>query len=259
MKRMEKIRLQKILAEAGIFSRRKGEDAIAQGRIKVNGETITEQGFKANPYEDSITCDGKLVKIQPKTYILMNKPAGIICTCKDDEGRTTVLDIIKHVDERLFPVGRLDYNTTGLLLLTNDGEFAQKMMHPSGGILKTYSARVRGVVTKRTIDKMLAGITVEGIKYRFQHVRVEKASENNSSLVIGLTEGKNRHIKILCQALGHPVSKLSRITYGPLKISNLQPGDYRHLSPKEIGALLHTSGKAPVAKTRSGVRRGRSR
>jgi 23S rRNA pseudouridine2605 synthase len=178
----------------------------------------------------------------------MNKPAGIICTCKDDEGRTTVMDIVRHVDERLFPVGRLDYNTTGILLLTNDGEFAQKMMHPSSGVVKTYLARVRGVVTKRTLDKMLAGITVEGIKYRFQHVRVEKSSENNSSLLIGLSEGRNRHIKILCQALGHPVSRLSRIGYGPLKIGTLEPGDYRHLSPKEISALLHTSTKKPSTK-----------
>jgi 23S rRNA pseudouridine2605 synthase len=238
MKKTGKIRLQKILAEAGISSRRKAEEAIAQGRVKVNGITISAQGVKADPGEDVITFDGKPIKIQPKTYILMNKPAGVICTCKDDEGRTTVIDIVRHIDERLFPIGRLDYNTTGVLLLTNDGEFAQKMMHPSSGIIKTYHAKVRGVVTSKTVDKMLAGITVEGVKYRFQSVRVERSSENNSSLIIGLTEGKNRHIKILCQALGHPVSKLTRISYGSLKVGNLAPGDYRHLTQKEVGSLL---------------------
>jgi 23S rRNA pseudouridine2605 synthase len=239
MKKTGKIRLQKILAEAGLFSRRKGEDAIAQGKVKVNGQTVTEQGFKADPFHDSITYNGKLVKLQPKTYLIMNKPAGIICTCKDDEGRTTVIDLVRNADERLFPVGRLDYNTTGILLLTNDGEFAQKMMHPSHGMVKLYSARVRGIVTQRTADKMLAGITVEGVKYRFHSVRVEKSTDKNSSLLIGLTEGRNRHIKIVCQALGHPVSKLARVGYGPLKLGNLGPGDYRHLSPKELGTLLH--------------------
>lgn len=247
MKKAGKVRLQKILAKAGFFSRRKGEEAIAQGRVKVNGQTVAEQGFKADPYQDSITLDGKPVRLQPKTYILMNKPAGIICTCQDDEGRTTVIDLVRHVDERLFPVGRLDFNTTGILLLTNDGEFAQKMMHPSFEIVKTYMAKVRGLVTKKTADRMLAGITVEGVKYRFHSVRVDKNTDKNSTLLIGLTEGKNRHVKVVCQALGHPVSKLSRIGYGPLKLGNLQPGDYRHLSKKELGALLH----GPVKKTAS--------
>jgi len=246
MKKTGTIRLQKILAEAGFFSRRKGEEAIAQGRVKVNGKTVTEQGCKADPSHDTITLDGKPVRLEPKTYILMNKPAGIICTCKDDEGRTTVIDIVRHVDERLFPVGRLDYNTTGILLLTNDGEFAQKMMHPSSGIVKTYMAKVRGLVTRKTTERMLAGITVEGVKYRFHSVRVDKSTDKNSSLIIGLTEGKNRHIKIVCQALGHPVSRLSRVGYGPLKLSNLEPGDYRHLSPKELSALLHGPRKKPV-------------
>jgi len=236
--KVKKIRLQKILADAGIFSRRKAEEAIALGRVSVNGQVITEQGFKANPSGDRIICDGKLVQPEAKTYVILNKPAGIICTTDDDRDRTTVVDIIKHIGERLFPVGRLDYNTTGILLLTNDGEFAQKMMRPSSGVVKTYRARVRGQVMPKTISKMQTGITVEGVKYRFQKVRVESATEKNSTLIIELTEGKNRHIKILCQALGHPVSKLARSAYGPLKLGNLGPGDYRHLSPKEVRSLL---------------------
>ncbi len=245
MRKTEKTRLQKILAEAGLFSRRKAEDAIAQGRVKVNGIAVTELGFKADPYHDSITCDGKPVRLQPKTYLVMNKPAGVICTVKDDQGRTTVTDIIRNVDERLFPVGRLDFNTTGVLLLTNDGDFAQKISHPSSGVVKTYSARVRGVVTPKEVGRMLGGITVEGEKYRFHDVHVERATGKNSTLLIGLTEGKNRHIKVLCQALGHPVSKLARIAYGPIKLGTLQPGDYRHLSQKEISSLLHGPKKPP--------------
>ncbi len=244
---MEKIRLQKILADAGLFSRRKAEEAIEQGRITVNGEIITELGFKADPAKDRITCDRKPVKAEAKTYVMLNKPAGIICTTDDDQNRTTVVDIIKHIGERLFPVGRLDFNTTGILLLTNDGEFAQKMMRPSSDIVKTYHARVRGLVTPRILGKMLSGITVEGIKYRFHKVRIEKSTDKNSALIIELTEGKNRHIKILCQALGHPVSKLMRTGYGPLKLGNLGPGDYRHLNEKEVKSLLR-----PAIKRRTG-------
>ncbi|MBI5178872.1 MAG: rRNA pseudouridine synthase, partial [Nitrospinae bacterium] len=238
------------LAEAGLFSRRKAEEAIAEGRIRVNGEKVIEPGIKADPRHDEITCDGKPVKQQPKTYLIMNKPAGIICTCEDDKQRTTVVDLVKELDERLFPIGRLDFNTTGVLLLTNDGEFAQKVGHPSSGIVKIYLARVRGVVSEGERKKMLTGITVEGVKYRFHHVRVEKGTDKNSTLKIELTEGKNHHIKILCQALGHPVSRLARVNYGPLKLGNLGLGDYRHLSPKELKALLAATGKKGGSSTR---------
>ena len=168
-------------------------------------------------------------------------------SCADDRGRKTVIDIVNEIDERIFPVGRLDYNTTGALLLTNDGQFAQKMMRPSSSVTKTYLAKVRGVVSEKAVTRMRVGINIEGVRYRFQSVKRERSTGKNSILKIELTEGKNRQIKKVCQALGHPVSKLSRIAYGPIKLGALSSGDYRHLSQQEVKALLK-SAKEPSAK-----------
>jgi len=153
---------------------------------------------------------------------------------------------VDEIDERLFPVGRLDYNTTGALLLTNDGEFAQKMSRPSSSVIKTYLAKVSGLVSEKTMSRMLAGIYIDGVKHRFRSVRLERITGKNSILKIELTEGKTRQIKKVCQALGCPVVKLSRIAYGPIKLGALAPGDYRHLSQKERKALLR-SVKTPSA------------
>jgi len=146
--------------------------------------------------------------------------------------------MITEIKERLYSVGRLDFNTAGLLLMTNDGDFSQKMMKPSSKIVKKYIARVRGIVKEPTLLKMKQGITVDGVKYRFNDVRVDRKTGKNTILHVSLTEGKKRQIRILCQALGHPVVKLSRVAYGSLKLSGLQPGDYRHLSQKEVKSLL---------------------
>ena len=246
---MEKIRLQKILANAGLFSRRKAEEAMTEGRVTVNGEVVTELGSKADPENDVITCDGVRIESQGKIYLIMNKPAGVICTCADDRGRKTVINLVaEEMAKRVFPIGRLDYNTTGLLLLTNDGEFSQKLSHPSHGVVKTYIAKVRGVVTQETMKKMIGGITIEGEKYRFHDVRLDHVTGKNSSLIIELTEGKNLIIKILCQALGHPVAKLARVGYGPQKLGNLGLGDYRHLEKDEVKALLTAAKAKPKPK-----------
>jgi len=237
----EGTRLQKILADAGLFSRRKAEEAIKEGRIAVNGETVTEPGAKADPSSDSITCDGRQVKAVSKTYIILNKPAGVLCTTYDPEGRPTVLDITKEIKQKVSPVGRLDYNTTGLLILTNDGAFAQKMMRPSSKIIKKYHAKVRGTVSEKTLSRMRYGITLEGIKYRFADVKLVRTSGNNSFLTIDLTEGKKHHIRIVCETLGNPVVKLSRVAFGPIKLSNLPLGAYRHLSEKEVKALKNAA------------------
>ena len=243
---MEKIRLQKILANAGLFSRRKAEEAMTGGRVTVNGEVVTALGSKADPERDVIVCDGARIEPQDKIYLIMNKPAGIICSCADDRGRKTVIDLVaEEISKRVFPIGRLDYNTTGLLLLTNDGGFSQKLSHPSHGVVKTYMAKVRGVVTPQTMKKMMGGITIEGEKYRFHNVRVDHVTGKNSALIVELTEGKNLIIKILCQALGHPVAKLARVAYGPLKIGNLGLGDYRHLEKDEVKALLAAAKAKP--------------
>ncbi|MBI5637644.1 MAG: pseudouridine synthase [Nitrospinae bacterium] len=246
---MEKIRLQKILANAGLFSRRKAEEAMTEGRVTVNGEVVTELGSRADPDKDVIVCDGARIEPQGKFYLIMNKPAGVICSCADDRGRKTVIDLVaEEMAKRVFPIGRLDYNTTGLLLLTNDGDFSQKLSHPSHGVVKTYMAKVRGVVAPETIKKMIGGITIEGEKYRFHNVRVDHVTGKNSVLMVELTEGKNLIIKILCQALGHPVAKLARVAYGPLKLGNLGLGDYRHLDRDEVKALLAAAKAKPKPK-----------
>ncbi len=246
---MEKIRLQKILANAGLFSRRKAEEAMTEGRVTVNGTVVTELGSKADPEKDVIVCDGKRIEPQGKFYLVMNKPAGVITSCADDRGRKTVIDLVaEEMAKRVFPIGRLDYNTTGLLLLTNDGDFAQKLSHPSHGVVKTYLAKVRGLVAPETLKKMIGGITIEGEKYRFHNVRVDHVTGKNSTLMVELTEGKNLIIKILCQALGHPVAKLTRISYGPQKLGNLGLGDYRHLERDEVKALLAAAKAKPKTK-----------
>lgn len=246
------IRLQKILADAGLFSRRKAEIAIREGRVRVNGELVTMLGAKADPEKDTITCDSRKIAVPPKLYMLLNKPAGVLTSCADDRRRRTVVDLMDEIDERLFPVGRLDYNTTGALLLTNDGEFAQKMMRPASGVKKTYLAKVRGIVTDAVLKKMLAGITVEGVRYRFHSAALERVTGKNSLLKIELTEGKKHQIKKLCSALGCPVSKLGRIAYGPIKLGMLGPGDYRHLSQSEVTSLLRS---ARAVKTGRGKKR----
>ena len=239
-----------------MFSRRKAEKAILEGRVCVNGTSVTTLGATANPKTDIITCDGNEIKQRPKLYILLNKPVSLLTTCADDRGRKTVIDLVDEIDERLFPVGRLDYNTTGVLLLTNDGQFAQKIMRPSSSVTKVYLAKVRGEVSDKALARMRVGITVEGVRYRFQAVRRERSTGKNSILKIELTEGKNRQIKKVCQALGCPVSKLSRIAYGSIKLGTLMPGDYRHLSQREVKALL-TSSKEPSAKNIKSRSRGK--
>ena len=233
----EGTRLQKILADAGLFSRRKAEEAIRDGLVSVNGKIVTEPGAKADPATDSITCKGRPVRAIAKTYVILHKPAGVLCTTSDPEGRPTVLDITKEIKQKISPVGRLDFNTTGLLILTNDGEFAQKMMRPSSGIIKKYHAKVRGKVSDKTLSRMRFGITLEGIKYRFASVTLVRATGNNSFLSIDLTEGKKHHIRKVCETLGNPVVKLSRVAFGPIKLSNLPLGAYRHLSEREVKAL----------------------
>jgi len=231
------VRIHKILSDAGLFSRRKAEEAISEGRISVNGKIVSGPGQKADPSHDTVTCDGKAVTSERKRYIIMNKPGGVVCTTSDPEGRRTVIGLVSGIKEAVKPVGRLDYNTTGLLILTNDGAFAQDMMRPASGIIKKYQAKVRGDVSEGKLKKMVTGLTVEKIKYRFKSVSVTRRTSGNTFLSISLTEGKKHHIKILCETLGNPVVKLARVGFGPLKLSGLGTGDYRHLTTDEIKAL----------------------
>ena len=238
-------RLQKILSRAGIASRRAAEQVMADGRVTVNGDTIRELGTKADVTVDDIRVDG--VRIRPPAapvYLLLYKPRGVVTTRHDPEGRPTVMGLVPPV-AGLFPVGRLDVGTEGLLILTNDGDFAHRVSHPRYEVARVYQAKVRDVPTQDTLARLTAGVRVEGERLAADHVRLLEA-ENNSWLELTLHEGKNHEVRRLMEAVGHPVSKLKRVAIGPLTIRGLNPGQFRHLTPQEIRALTH--GVRPAAR-----------
>ena len=228
-------RLQKIISEYGYASRRKAEELIKEGKVSVNGEIVTELGTKANK-DDVISIDGIVINKNIKyEYYLLNKPRQVISSALDKEGRTTVVDLIK-TDARIYPIGRLDYNTTGLILLTNDGDFANHLMHPSHNIEKTYVAKLEGIITNEDIFKLKKGILIDNRKVDIKRLKVKnKDLEKNTSLVeITIVEGRNHIVKKVFEKLNLPVIRLSRISYGFLNIDNLKSGEYRSLTIKEV-------------------------
>lgn len=229
---MEK-RLQKILSEMGITSRRKAEGLIFEGRVTVNGRIATI-GTKADPVKDHIKVDGKLlIKPEPKVYIMLNKPKDVVTSLHDPEGRLTVKDFLKGVKYRVFPVGRLDYDSEGLLLLTNDGDFAHAVLHPSKKILKTYLVKVKGILEEDEISKLRAGVKlVEMITAPAKVKRIRK-TENNSWLEMTIYEGKKRQIRRMLEKIGHSVLKLKRIKIDGIELGKLEPGTFRYLTPEE--------------------------
>ena len=232
------IRLQKILAIAGIASRRKAEKIIMEGRVTLNGAVVTQLGAKADPTEDHIKIDGKLIlKKEKPVYLILNKPRGYVTTLNDDKNRPTVRTLIKNVKERIFPVGRLDINTEGLLLLTNDGILAHGLSHPSKQIPKVYLARVRGIPDEKKIRRLTKGIKISGIPAPPLRVGIERTTGNNCWLRFVLIEGRKRQVRILCEAIGHPVSKLRRIKYAFLNLKELSLGEFRHLDSDEVAHL----------------------
>lgn len=234
-------RLQKILSRAGIASRRGAEQVLAQGRITVNGEPVRELGTKADVEVDDIRVDG--VRIRPPkapVYLLLNKPKGAVTTRHDPEGRPTVMELVPAV-AGLFPVGRLDVTTEGLILLTNDGAFAERVSHPRYEVPRVYHAKVRGVPDAETLKRLTSGVRVERDVLSADRVRVVEA-DNNSWLEVTLHEGKKHEVRRLLEAVGHPVSKLKRVAFGPVTDKGLHPGEYRHLTPDEIKGLLRGRG-----------------
>ncbi|MDP2754818.1 MAG: pseudouridine synthase [Nitrospirota bacterium] len=229
---MEK-RLQKILSEMGITSRRKAEDLIFEGRVTVNGRIATI-GTKADPVKDHIKVDGKLlIRPEPKVYIMLNKPKDVVTSLHDPEGRPTVKDFLKGVKYRVFPVGRLDYDSEGLLLLTNDGDFAHAVLHPSKKISKTYLVKVKGILEEDEISKLRAGVKlVERMTAPAKVKRIRK-TENNSWLEMTIYEGKKRQIRRMLEKTGHDVLKLKRIRVDGLELGKLEPGTFRYLTPEE--------------------------
>ncbi|MBR5662896.1 MAG: rRNA pseudouridine synthase [Bacilli bacterium] len=232
-------RLQKVIANSGYTSRRNAEKLISEGRVSVNGEIICEQGVKVNS-SDVILIDGvELNKNEKKVYYLLNKPRGYISSVKDEKGRKTVVDLI-DTDLRIYPIGRLDYNTTGIILLTNDGDFANHLMHPKNNIKKTYLAKIEGILSKEDIVKLKQGIVIDDRKVDTSNFKIKKKDleKNNSLVEITIIEGRNHIIKNIFSSLKHDVIKLTRTNYSFLDVKDLKSGEYRELSIKEVKKLF---------------------
>ncbi len=233
-------RLQKLIAEAGYCSRRKAEELIKQGKVRLNGEKVTELGTKAS-FGDEIIVNGNLIEYQEKEYYLFYKPRGVVCTTKDDKDRKTVLDFFDDVTKRIYPVGRLDYDTTGVLLLTNDGEFANLMMHPKSKVDKYYVAKVKGIVTGDEVKALKRGVKLDNKKVYPSRVKLKKLDKKNMTSIIEITihDGINHEVKRLMESIGHEVIKLKREAFGFLNLTGLKSGEKRMLTSKEVKQLYN--------------------
>ncbi len=231
-------RLQKVMSEFGVASRRKCEDMIADGRVKVNGCLITEPGSKVDKEKDVIQVDGKIIKCsENKVYILLNKPTGYITSAKDQFGRPTVLDLLRGISVRVFPIGRLDYDTEGLILLTNDGDITYMITHPKHNIDKTYRALIRGEAKENDIESFKRGIAIEDYVTSPARMEIVRYSKGNSIVDITIHEGKNRQVRKMCSAIGHEVIRLKRIRIGEIGLGELKTGEWRYLKDSEIEYL----------------------
>lgn len=232
-------RLQKVIANSGYTSRRKAEELILKGHVRVNGETIFELGTKVGP-SDMIEVDGSLLDNNEKVYFLLNKPRGVITSTSDDKGRKTVVDLIR-TDKRIYPVGRLDYDTTGALILTNDGELANLLMHPKNNIEKVYVAKIKGLIGKKELSKLANGVYIDGVKTAKGKTRITNYDKKSDASIVELTihEGRNHQVKKMFEALGYTVLKLKRERIAFLDIGKLKSGEYVELSPKDVKRLYN--------------------
>lgn len=246
-------RIQKILAKAGIASRREAEKMILEGRVMVNGAVIGTLGFKADSEKDHIKVDGKrLPRFEPKITLLLNKPRGYLSTVEDPQGRRTVMDLLKKVKGRIYPVGRLDFDVEGLLILTNDGDLAQLLSHPRFSIPRTYLAKVSGVPDEKKLNRLIRGVVLEDGRARADSVLVLRHGEKNSWVRVVVAEGRNHLVKRMFMAVGHPVLKLKRVAFGSIQLGNLPPSQFRYLTPEEIEKL---KAQGSTFKASSGVER----
>lgn len=244
------IRLNKFIASNGILSRRKIDELILQGRVSVNGNEITELGFKIDPEKDKISVDGEAVRTSTKKiYIILNKPQGVITSVSDDKKRTTVIDIL-GLNEKVFPVGRLDYNTTGLLLLTNDGELANKLMHPKSEIYKTYFVKLSKPLEEKHRLKLTEGIKLEGKETAPSKIRYPKKNNNYQDLFISIYEGRNRQVRNMFEHYGYFVRELERVEYAGLKMDDLRSGEWRKLTSDEVTKLYEIVKDTPAQNTK---------
>ena len=234
------IRLQKILSQAGVASRRAAEKLIAEGRVSVNGRTVSEMGVKADPAADDIRVDGRRVKSPERLrYILLNKPKGYVTTRSDPERRRTVIDLLGGVREYVYPVGRLDYDSEGLLLLTNDGDLAARLTHPRHGVERTYEARVAGTPDEEALARLRKGIPLDGHRTLPATVVLvpPRRRDEDAVLLLTIREGRNRQVRRMCEAVSHPVKTLKRTRVGPISDRRLRPGEWRELKADEVAAL----------------------
>jgi len=232
------VRLQKLIASTGLSSRRKAEILIVSGRVSVNGKIVTELGTKVDPDRDHVKVDGKhLTSAQPFVYLMLNKPKNVMSTLDDPGGRTTVKDFLRGVSVRVFPVGRLDFDSEGLMLLTNNGDLAQALLHPRYHVPKTYLIKVKGVLKDEEIARLERGIRLDDGMTSPAHVKKVRKVEANSWLEITIREGRTHQVKRMLDAVGHPVLKLLRIRMGPLSLGDLKPGEFRFLTDRETNAL----------------------
>lgn len=233
-------RLQKVIAQTGYCSRRKAEELIQKGKVKINGKIVTEMGIKVN-YDDDIIVEGNGLDLkQDKVYYIINKPRGIIASTSDEKNRKTVVDLIGD-QKRIYPVGRLDYDTTGVLLLTNDGELTNLLIHPKNNIEKLYIAKIRGIPTKEELQKLSRGVIIDGRKTSKAKVKLKKINKKNNVSLVELTihEGRNHQVKKMFESIGYEVIKLKRERFSFLDVNDLKSGEYRELSPKEVKRLYN--------------------
>ena len=247
-----KTRLQKVIADAGLASRREAERWIAEGRVKVNGKVVTKMGTTADPSLDEIRARGKLIPPpQGRVFIFLNKPANFLTTMGEDErGRKTVMSLIKNIPARVFPVGRLDYNTQGALLLSSDGSLSKKLLDPKYKVPRTYLVKVRGIPDEKKLRRLRRGIGLDNQSTMPLEAEVDRISGKNSFVKIKMFEGKNRHIKRICEIIGNPVIRLKRTHFGNLTLAGLPLGAYKFLSPREIKSLEFLVKKEPEEKKR---------
>jgi len=245
-------RLQKILSQAGIASRRASEQLMLDGRVTVDGATVRELGTKADASRDDIRVDGRRVKIVTgHRYLLLNKPRGYVTTRADEKHRPTVIDLLRGVSEYVYPVGRLDYESEGLLLLTNDGDLAARLTHPRHGVARVYEACVLGVPDERDLARLSRGLVIDGRRTGAADIRLLPHSRDakDATLVVTIREGRNRQVRRMCEAVGHPVTHLRRVAIGPIKDSTLKVGRWRELRPQEVERLRKAAADTPSSES----------
>ncbi len=240
------IRLQKLISTAGVASRRAAEELIREGRVSINGEIVRTLGTKADPAADDVRVDGRRLRFDARPrYILLNKPKGYVTTRRDPEGRRTVMDLLHGVRESVYPVGRLDYDSEGLLLLTSDGDLAARLMHPRHAVERVYESIVTGDPDESALEALRRGVFLDGERTAPAQVRrlgtIGKGRQQTTKLMITLREGRNRQVRRMCAAVGHPVRHLSRVRMGPIRLGDLRTGQWRDLSPAEVAKLTNAS------------------